>query len=102
VEDKYFLEVMYNYAKIEAYVDESDLYNTFLNICYILSTINFNDSAISYKLSNQELESTIEEFDIFKAKKDEDNFLQYIEEFDKYESSNNTSKDEDIIETEDN
>ena len=102
IEDKYFLEVMYNYAKVEAYVNELDLYNTFSNICYILSTIDFNDNAISYKLSNQELESTTEEFDIFKSKKDDDNFLEYIEEFDKYENSSSTSKDEDIIETEDN
>ena len=100
--NKYFLEVMYNYAKIETYVLEDDLYDAFLDICYILSTIDFNDSAISYKLSNQELETTSEEFDIFKSKKDNDNFLQYIEEFDKYENESNTSKDEDIIETEEN
>lgn len=102
VDDKYFLEVMYNYAKIEAYVEEYNLYNAFLNICYILSTIDFNDSAIKYNLSNQKLEATIEEFDIFKSKKDDDDFLQYIEEFDKYENKNNLNKDEDIIETEDN
>lgn len=101
IEDKYFLEVMYNYAKVEAYVLENELYDTFLNICYILSTINFNDSAISYKLSNQELETKTEEFDIFMSKKDDDNFLEYIEEYDKYENDNIT-KDEDIIETEDN
>lgn len=102
VDNKYFLEVMYNYAKVEAYVLEDDLYDAFLNICYILSTINFNDSAINYQLSNQEFESKTEEFDIFESKKDDDNFLEYIEEFDKYENSNNTSPDEDIIETEDN
>lgn len=101
VDDKYFLEVMYNYAKIEAYVESEYLYDTFLNICYILSTIDFNDSTINYKLSNQEFETTLEEFDIFTSKKDKDNFLEYIEEFDKYESSN-TTKDEDIIETDDN
>ena len=102
VEDKYFLEVMYNYAKIESYVEEENLYDTFLNICYILSTIKFNDSTINYKLSNQELETTEEEFDIFKSKKDNDNFLQYIEEFDKYENKTNIGEDQDIIETDDN
>ena len=100
IDNKYFLEVMYNYAKIEAYVSENDLYDTFVNICYILSTIDFNDSAISYKLSKQELETKIEEFDIFESKKDSDNFLEYIEEFDKYESDINKN-DQDIIETDD-
>ena len=102
VDDKYFIEFMYNYAKIETYVSEDDLHNSFLNICYILSTIDFNDSTINYKLNDKELEYSSEEFDIFKSKKDNDNFLQYIEEFDKYENNNQTSKDEDIIETEDN
>lgn len=101
IDDKYFLEIMYNYAKVEAYVEEQYLYDTFLNICYMLSTIDFNDTIISYKLSNQEFETTTEGFDIFESKKDEDNFLEYIEEFDKYEN-NNANKDEDIIETEDN
>ncbi len=99
VNNKYFLEVMYNYAKIEAYVDEDNLYDAFLNICYILSTIDYNESVINYRLSNKELETTTEEFDIFKSKKDEDNFLQYIEEFDKYEDKKNTGQDQDSLET---
>ena len=102
VNDKYFLEIMYNYAKIESLVETDQVYDAFLNICYILSTIQFNDSAIRYKLNNQELESTSEEFDIFKTKKDNDNFLQYIKEFDKYESNVSNSKDQDVIETENN
>lgn len=32
-------------------------------------------------------------------KKDSDNFLQYIEEFDKYEAKTNTTNDQDIIST---
>jgi len=102
VDDKYFIEFMYNYAKIETYVSEDDLHNSFLNICYILSTIDFNDSTINYKLNDKKLEYSSEEFDIFKSKKDNDNFLQYIEEFDKYETKEDTSLDQDIIETEDN
>ena len=97
IEDKYFLEVMYNYAKIEAYLNEDNLYDGFINICYILSSVDFNDSAIEYRLSNKKFETKSEEFNIFNSKKSEDNFLKYVEEFDKYES--NTAKDQDIIET---
>ena len=100
VENKYFLEVMYNYAKIEAYLDEDNLYDGFINVCYILSTIKFNNSAIEYRLSNKKFETKSEEFNIFNSKKNDDNFLKYVEEFDKYEKS--TAKDQDIIETEDN
>lgn len=97
IDNKYFVEVMYNYAKIEAYLKEEDLYDGFINICYILSSIKFNDSAIEYRLSNKKLETKSEEFNIFSSKKSEDDFLKYVEEFDKYENS--TAKDQDIIET---
>jgi len=97
--DKYFLEIMYNYAKIESYVEEDYLYDAFLNICYILSTIEFNEKAIEYKLNYKELETKSYEFDIFKSKKDNDDFLEYIEEFDKY-VENDKNEDQDFIETE--
>ena len=100
VNDKYFLEAVYNYAKIESYVDEKNLNDVFLNICYILSTINYNDVVINYKFSNHEFDSSTEEFSIFKSKKSDDNFLKYVEEFDKYSSNSSTKRDDDIIETE--
>ena len=99
IDNKYFVEVMYNYAKIESYVDSDNLNEAFLNICYILSSIRFNDSAISYKLSNHEFDYTTEEFNIFKSKKDDDNFLKYVEEFDRYSDNTTNKHDDDIIET---
>lgn len=99
LKNKYFLEVMYNYAKIETYVSEDKLNDAFLNICYILSTIKFNDSVINYKFSNHEFDSTTEEFSIFKSKKDNDNFLKYVEEYDKYNNTSSKAKDDDVIET---
>ena len=102
VNNKYFIEAVYNYAKIESYVSKDNLDDAFLNICYMLSTIKFNDSIINYKFSNHEFDSTTEEFSIFKSKKVDDNFLKYVEEFDKYNntSSSTTKRDDDIIETE--
>lgn len=98
VNNKYFLEVMYNYAKVESYVSKDNLYNAFSDICYILSTIDFNDSAIQYKLKKRELITTTEEFNIFKSKKEDDNFLKYVEEYDKYDKQS-TNKDQDVIDT---
>ncbi len=103
IDEKYFVEIMYNYAKIEAYVNEDNLYDSFFNMCYILSTIDYYDSAISYKLSNKDLVTGSEEFNIFTSKKDTDNFLEYVEEFDKYDENSeveNNKHDEDIIDTE--
>ena len=47
VNDKYFIVLMYNYAKIESYVDKSDFDKTLTNMCYILSTIKFNDNGLT-------------------------------------------------------
>lgn len=106
VDNKYFLEIMYNYSKIEAYVTEENLYDSFFNMCYILSTIDYYDSAINYRLSNKDLVTSTEEFNIFTSKKDADNFLEYVEEFDTYDgeeeknNNNNNNQDGDIIDTE--
>lgn len=100
VKNKYFVEIMYNYSKIEAYVNEEDLGYSFLNICSMLSSISFNDSAISYRLSTHESDMSTEEFSIFKSRKDDDNFLKYVEEFDKYkDDQKDTVRDDDVIET---
>lgn len=100
VDNKYFVEVVYNYAKIETIVSKSSLNDAFLNICCILSTIKFNDNVINYKLSNSGFDLSTEEFSIFKSKKNDDNFLKYVEEYDKYDNnSNSKAKDDDVIET---
>ena len=103
VNDKYFIEVMYNYAKIESYVDSSSLYDSITDICYILESIKYNDATIKYRLNDEEFKSSGEEFDIFTSKKNSDNFLEWVEKFDKYEdSTSNKTKDQDIIETDEN
>lgn len=99
VNDKYFIEMMYNYSKIEAYVEKNSLNDSLINISEILSSVKFNDSAISYRLSSHDYDMTTEEFSIFKSKKDDDNFLKYVSEFDKYDNSKTTVKDNDVIET---
>ena len=91
----YFIEAYYNYAKVETYVKENDLNDAFINICYILATIDYNDATIKYRLNDEEFKATGEEFDIFKSKKNNDNFLECIEKYDKYEDK--TTKDQDII-----
>ena len=88
INDKYFVEAMYNYAKIEAYVSERNLKKTILNISYILSSIQFNDSVTELLLARDTLTLGEEIFDIFKPTRDEGTFLEYIKEFDKYEDNN--------------
>lgn len=81
-DEKYFIEYMYNYAKIEAYVEKYYLNNAIINISYILNSIQYNDSVIDTLLGENALDYNEEKVDIFTSKREDGNFLEYIEQFD--------------------
>lgn len=100
VNDKYFIEIMYHYAKIEAYVTKEDLTVALTNICTILSSIRYNDSVLATLVGDNVLNYKEESFDIFKPKREEGNFLDYVEQFGTYQDIDNEIPDEDTIEIE--
>lgn len=73
--DKYFIEFMYNYAKIETLVDENKINDVILNSSYILSTIKFNDDVIKLMLDQKFLDID-EQYDIFTSKQHTTDFLK--------------------------
>ncbi len=75
----YYIEFMYNYAKIETLVSEEYIEDAILYSSYILSTIKFNDNVIELSL-NDEFLITEEKYDIFTSKKNSDGFLKLEEE----------------------
>ncbi len=77
VKNKYFIEFMYNYAKIEALVDKKDIEKVVLDSSYILSTIKFNNNVVKLMLNNGYFINKEEKYDIFTSKKPNDNFLPY-------------------------
>lgn len=84
---KYYVEMMYNYAKIESYVEEDELKETLNNMAYILSSIKYNDDVVVTLVGEKKSNlSSDETYNIFKTKKgNNDNFLKYVDEFDNYE-----------------
>ncbi len=50
VDDLFYIEFFYNYAKIEAVVSEEKLNDTILNASYILSTIKYNHNIVALML----------------------------------------------------
>lgn len=50
--DEYYIEFVYNYAKIEAIAPKSELNNVILNSSYILSTIKYNYDIIELMLKD--------------------------------------------------
>lgn len=99
--DKYFIVLMYNYSKIEAYVSKEDLNSTFINMCYILSTVSYNDEIINSYVNDNNLTYQEENFDIFSSKKENDNFLTYEQQYDVY-IKETPKKDDDILEIKEN
>lgn len=87
--DNYFIEIMYNYAKIEALVSKYDLIDSISNMCYILSSIKYNDKIVETLIGNKRYDlSDNETYNIFKSKKkNEGNFLDYINEYDTYDGN---------------
>ncbi len=77
VNDKYLIEFMYNYAKIEALVDKKDIETVILNASYILSTIKFNNNVIKLMLNDDFFTNKEEKYDIFTTKQEIDNYLDY-------------------------
>lgn len=62
---KYYVEFMFNYAKIEVLVDKDQLVNTMNNMCYILRSIKFNDKVLESLVGDNVLSYTEENFTLF-------------------------------------
>lgn len=73
----YLVEFLYNYAKIEALVQEEDIDDVVLNATYILSTIKYNSNVIKLMLNDDYFTNQDEKYDIFTPKEENSNFLEY-------------------------
>lgn len=78
--DKYLIEIMYNYAKIEVIVDKKDINKAITYAISILSSITYNDSVIANLLGDDVLNFSEEEFNIFKTVGKDSNILKYNEQ----------------------
>lgn len=100
ISTNYFIEFMYNYSKIEAFVSEHDINKTITVMAYILNSIDFNDSVIESLIGNNVLDYSEERFNIFKPDgTEQSDYLDYVEE---YDGDRVNSKDEDILDLEGN
>lgn len=77
--DQYLIEIMYNYAKIEVVVYESDIKECVTYAMVLLSSVTYNDYVIEKYLSSSVLDAVEEKFDIFEIV-GSDNYLEFTEE----------------------
>ena len=92
VGDYYYIEMMYNYAKVESYVKKNHLKEALSNMAYILSSVKYNDDIVESLLGEEKYNlSENETYNIIKTKKTTtDNFLKYVDEFDNYDGDDAT------------
>ena len=79
VDDKYFIQFVYNYAKMEAYVDEKELVDVVTNMCLVLRTIKYNDVVLESLIGENQLNYKEEDYTLFKADSSKESFLDVVE-----------------------
>lgn len=72
--DLYYLEFVYNHAKIEAIVEKDDLNDTVLNASYILSTIKYNKNIIKIMLDDDYFTNKTGKYNDYTTNEDSGNF----------------------------
>lgn len=78
-EDKYFVQFVYNYVKIEAYVDENNLSRAISNMCYIVRSFKYNDLVIESLIGEKALDYKEVEYSLFKADSSKESYLDVVE-----------------------
>jgi hypothetical protein len=91
---EYFIEVMYNYAKIE--VISPSVNSAVSKSLIVLKSIVYNDSVVSVLLEDS-IDYNEEKFELLGPSVNTDKFLEYVTEFGTYEGDEE-SVDEDVIE----
>jgi hypothetical protein len=83
---KYFVQFVYNYAKMEAYVSKKDLVDTVTNMCCVLRTIKYNYKILESIIGDNALDYKEEDYSLFKADSSKESFLDVVEreETDRY------------------
>ena len=77
-ENKYFIQFVYNYVKIEAYVPKRDLTDAITYMCYILRSVKFNDSILSSLIGENVLDFKEENYSLFKADSSKETYMDVV------------------------
>lgn len=75
--NKYLIEFMYNYAKIEVIVDKRSINEALSYSMSVLSSIDYNDVIIENLIGENVLNYNELEVNIFETVKSDSNFIQY-------------------------
>ncbi len=94
VNDKYFIQFVFNYAKMEAYVSEKYLATVIDNMCYILRSVKFNNKVLESLIGDNVLSYKEENYTLFKADKSKEDFLDVVSKYEDESYKEAVSEDE--------
>ena len=103
--DRYFIEYMYNYGKIEAFVKENEIKSAIINMSSVLKSLEFNRTVLESLIGNNVLDYKEDTYDVMKPKGStatKDTYLEYEEKYGIYEGYGDNNTSEDRIEIEEN
>ena len=95
IDNKYLIQYIYNYSKMEAYVSKDELVDTINNMSYILRSIKYNRKVINSLIGSNSLNYKEETYSLFNKKVDQEDFLDVV--YDNEDESYKKAVDEDKI-----
>ena len=85
--DLYFIKIIYNYAKIEAYVKEENMEKVLANSMMIINSIDYNNNLIKSIIKNDYNLGIEKEYKINKPDDSTSRFNEYLSEYVQYEET---------------
>ncbi len=88
-DDQYFVEMVFNYCKIEVITPKQYLVPTINNMCYLLRSVKFNDKVLESLIGDNVLNYKEESFNIFESQAENDKSVLKFEDWQNAEIENN-------------
>ena len=88
-DDDYFVEMAFNYCKIEVYTPKKYLVSTIDNICYLLRSVDFNKKILESLIGENVLDYKEESFNIFESQAENNKSVLKFEDWQNAEIENN-------------
>ena len=79
VKDKFFIQYVFNYVKIEAFIEKKELTNCINNMSYVLKSVKFNRTVLESLIGENVLDYQEENFSLFKADSSSESFMDIVE-----------------------
>ena len=76
--NQYFVQFVFNYVKIEAYVPKDNLTDVITNMCYILRSFKFNDSVLESMIGENVLDYKEEDYTLFKSDSSKETYMDVV------------------------